>query len=97
MKGFRLAQLVVTGSGKPDATIDFRPGFNILTGPSNSGKSYIVECIDYALGAEMLPGEGIDEGKGYEVVFLEIITHSGTTYTLERSLVGGCTPVRIRI
>ena len=89
MKGFRLAQLVVTGSGKPDATIDFRPGFNILTGPSNSGKSYIVECIDYALGAEMLPGEGIDEGKGYEVVFLEIITHSGTTYTLERSLVGG--------
>lgn len=89
MKGFRLAQLVVTGSGKPDARIELKSGFNILTGPSNSGKSYIVECIDYVLGAETIPGEGIEESKGYEIVFLEIITNSGTTYTLERSLAGG--------
>ncbi len=89
MKGFRLAQLIVTGTGQPDAKIDFEPGFNVLTGPSNSGKSYIVECIDYVFGAETIPGKDIDEGKGYELVFLEIITHAGTPYTLERSLAGG--------
>lgn len=89
MKGFRLSQLIVSGSGKPDANIDFKPGFNVLTGPSNTGKSYIVECLDYVLGAEIIPGEGIDESKGYEQVFLEIITHAGTPYTLERSLTSG--------
>src|ERR1035437_1692692 len=89
MTGFRLSELVVCGTQKQDASISFGAGCNILTGPSNSGKSYIVECIDFILGGEAIPGEDIEESKGYDTAFLEIVTYDGTPLTLERSLSGG--------
>ncbi len=88
MRGFRLAKLIVVGDGKPEASISFEPGFNVLTGPSNSGKSYIVECIDYILGSDTIPGEDIGEAKGYDSAFLEIETYNGKPFTLERGLAG---------
>ena len=87
--GFRLSRLIVAGKALPDADIPFERGFNVLTGPSNTGKSFILECIDYMLGADEPPGEDIDERKGYDTVFLELSTPAGTVYTLERSLLGG--------
>jgi hypothetical protein len=87
--GFRLSRLVVTGVGLFDAEVSFHEGFNVITGPSNTGKSYIVECIDYVFGAEDVPGEGINESKGYDTAFLELISSNGATITLERSLLGG--------
>jgi hypothetical protein len=89
MTGFRLAKLIVAGGGKPEAIIPFEPGFNVLTGPSNSGKSYIVECIDFVLGSDTIPGEDIEEAKGYDSAFLEIETYNGKSFTLERGLAGG--------
>jgi predicted ATP-dependent endonuclease of OLD family len=89
MTGFRLARLIVAGDGKPEASVSFKAGLNVLTGPSNSGKSYIVECIDFVLGSDTIPGEDIDESKGYEWAFLEIETHAGETFTLQRGLAGG--------
>jgi AAA domain len=87
--GFVISRLVVTGQHLPDAEISFEKGFNVLTGPSNTGKSYIVECINYMFGAEDPPGEDIDESKGYDTVFLELTAHVGARFTLERSLRGG--------
>ncbi len=87
--GFRLSRLVVTGKNVIDAEISFDAGFNVVTGPSNTGKSYIVECIDYMFGAEEAPGEGLEESKGYDTAFLEITTYSGDLFTLQRSLLGG--------
>ena len=52
--------------------MSFGAGCNILTGPSNSGKSYIVECIDFILGGDTIPGEDIEESRGYDTAFLEL-------------------------
>lgn len=89
MIGFRLSELIVSGSRKEDARISFGAGCNILTGPSNTGKSYIVECLDFILGGETIPGEDIEESKGYDTAFLEIVTYDKSPLTLERSLSGG--------
>lgn len=52
MAGFFIERLVVTGRGKKPSTIEFSDGLNFIVGPSNTGKSYIVECIDYLFGFE---------------------------------------------
>lgn len=70
MKGFYIKELRVTGTGLEDAVITLSKGLNVINGPSNTGKSYIFNCIDYMFGADSL--KNIDESEGYEKLFLEI-------------------------
>ena len=49
MNRFILKQLVISGGGHEDSVIEFKNGFNLIVGPSNTGKSLIMDCIDYAL------------------------------------------------
>jgi hypothetical protein len=86
---FRISRLVVSGRGLSPAEVDFQNGCNVLTGPSNTGKSYIVECLNYMFGAEETPGPELEEAQGYDVGYVELMTDSGNTFTLERSLLGG--------
>ena len=46
MDRFFIKKLIITGKGKEPSVIDFDAGLNIVCGPSDTGKSYIVECID---------------------------------------------------
>lgn len=41
---------LVTGNGV-QSYLDLEPGLNIIYGESNTGKSLIVDCIDYMFGA----------------------------------------------
>ena len=41
---------IVTGNGVL-SNLDFDAGLNIIHGESNTGKSLIVDCIDYMFGA----------------------------------------------
>lgn len=45
---FYIERLTVTGVGKKDSTIELSNGVNIIYGPSNTGKTYIVKCIDWS-------------------------------------------------
>ena len=47
---FYIKQLVVSCPNVPPAVIDFSEGLNIITGASNTGKSLIIDCLDYAFG-----------------------------------------------
>lgn len=47
---FYIKRLKITANEK-DSIIDFKPGFNIIYGPSNTGKSMVLDCIDYMMGA----------------------------------------------
>src|ERR1017187_4164526 len=85
--GFQLRRLRVTGKGKDPAEVSFSRGFNVISGASNTGKSYILQCIDFMLGATKRP-KRIQESVGYESVLLEIEDHEGKTHQLERSLSG---------
>lgn len=87
--GFVLRHLVLTGPGKEPAEVALTRGLNVIAGPSDTGKSYIVQCIDFALGGGTVP-KVIRESAGYDTVVLEIETNSDQRiYTLERSLRGG--------
>jgi len=87
--GFALRRLALTGSGKEPAEVKFTRGLNVIAGPSDSGKSFIAQCLDYALGGGDRPKE-IPEAEGYSSVVLEIEANNDPrVYTLERSLRGG--------
>jgi len=87
--GFALRRLALIGPGKVPAEVIFARGLNVIAGPSDSGKSYIAQCLDYALGGGTLPKD-IPEADGYNSVVLEIEANNDQRiYSLERSLRGG--------
>ena len=71
---FYIERLTVTGVGKKDSTIELSNGVNIIYGPSNAGKTYIVKCIDYMFGSDKEP---IDISTGYEVIEIIVRTEHG--------------------
>jgi hypothetical protein len=86
--GFQLRNLRVSGKSKETAEVTFGPGLNVISGASSTGKSYILQCIDFACGAGTKP-KVVDESVGYETVELELEDSSATKHRLERSLKGG--------
>jgi hypothetical protein len=87
--GFALRRLALTGPGRAPAEVTFTRGLNVIAGPSDSGKSFIAQCLDYSLGGGAAPKQ-IPEADGHSTVVLEIEAYSdGRVYSLERSLRGG--------
>lgn len=84
----RLVEIRLTGTGQPDALVRFEPGPNVITGDSDTGKSYLLRVVDYVLGAEELK-KVIDEAASYETAWVEFANSDGDTLTLERHLTGG--------
>ena len=70
-----IEEIKVSGSGKADSIIKLKQGVNIIYGPSNTGKSYIINCIDYMFGAK---DSLIDESFGYDTISLTVRTESGS-------------------
>lgn len=87
MAGFHIERLVVTGNGKKPSTIEFCAGLNFIVGPSNTGKSYIVECIDYLFGFEPKKNKPFrfDPALGYDKFKLFTQTPNGAV-VFERRL-----------
>ncbi|RYG99671.1 MAG: hypothetical protein EON58_03095 [Alphaproteobacteria bacterium] len=71
-----------------DASVKFQSGLNVVTGPSDTGKSLIGEAIDYVFGASTILRE-VPEKQAYTRIFVSVSALDGTTYTLERSWEGG--------
>ncbi|MBI2283302.1 MAG: hypothetical protein HYU71_06315 [Bacteroidetes bacterium] len=66
----------------------FEKGFNVISGLSDTGKSYVFACINYMLGGSN-PPKAIPEAIGYSNILLEIKTYTGQTFTLSRNMQGG--------
>lgn len=86
--GFRLRFLAFHGPQKTPAMVTFGPGLNVLYGSSNTGKSFIVEAVDFMLGGKP-PLRDIPERVGYDLVLLGLETLGGQAFTLWRSIDGG--------
>ena len=86
--GFILKKLHITGDDKENAEIILKPGLNIISGASDTGKSYILHCIDFVLGTGS-PPEQIPQSEGYSSIWLEASVGDNTTFTLRRALKGG--------
>ncbi|WP_201589037.1 SMC family protein [Psychrobacter fozii] len=84
--GFIILKLTLVGKDIPDAEINFKRGVNVITGASNTGKSFILNCIDYMFGAGETP-KNIPEAKPYDSIFLTIESNNeNKKYHLKRSL-----------
>lgn len=86
--GFYISKLHVTGLNSKPAKLEFSKGFNVVSGLSDTGKSYIFACINFMLGGGE-PPKNIPESVGYSEVYLEIKTFTNETYTLNRKIKGG--------
>lgn len=69
--GFKINKLIMVGKGKKDASLEFGSGLNVISGPSDTGKTFIFQSLDYVFGGRNKPKE-IEEAKGYEEVYVEI-------------------------
>ena len=74
MTKFHIKELIVSGKQKQTSTISFKKGLNIICGPSNTGKSYILECIDYFFGSSEIR---FDKNTGYDTFKLIVATEKG--------------------
>lgn len=88
MNRFYIEKLVVSGGGHKTTVIDFKPGLNFILGPSNTGKSLIMDCIDYVFGftpRKNHPSKIVDNNYGYERIALHLATGKGSVI-LERKI-----------
>lgn len=87
--GFKLIRLSLTGQGMKEASVPFSEGLNVIYGPSDTGKTFIIQCIDFIFGGKISPKE-IREAAGYDKISLVISPWtSPEEYKLTRSLKGG--------
>jgi len=77
LKKMIINSIEVIGENVKPASLYFFKGLNVIAGPSNTGKSYLIECIKFALGAKAVP-KSIKESKGYDTVILTM--QEGTEY-----------------
>ena len=87
--GFWLTSLRLSGPDVEDADISFEKGLNVICGPSDTGKTFILQCINFILGGKDSPKD-IPEADGYDTITLGIKTYEDNKLiTLHRSLKGG--------
>ncbi len=86
--GFRLRFLGFFGPQVEPATVTFGAGLNVLYGASDTGKSFVVEAIDFMLGGKP-PLRDLPERSGYDRIMLGLESLSGDTFSLLRSIDGG--------
>jgi hypothetical protein len=87
-KGLRLRSLSFHGALRDTAIIEFGAGLNVIFGASNTGKSFIVDTIDFMLGSKG-PLRDIPERVGYDRILLAIETLDDEKLTIVRSPEGG--------
>lgn len=82
-----LAHLTFIGTSVDPARVEFGPAMTLVRGPSDTGKSFIVDALDFMLGANAL--KEIPEREAYSTVLLGLRMPDGEAVTLARSVDGG--------
>jgi hypothetical protein len=84
----QIREICLSGPNVEDASVKFEPGPNVIAGESDTGKSYLLHCLDYILGADKLE-KTIPQAEPYNEVKVEFQNTSGNYLTLVRSISGG--------
>ena len=92
--GFFLERIAVSGPGVVTAEVSFADGLNVVSGASDTGKSYICGLIDFAFGATK-PPRIITQAARYARVAVRVRHRaSGARHEVERALIGGDATLR---
>lgn len=85
----RLSSLALHGPGITPAEVKFHKGLNVILGFSNTGKTFLAECINFMLGGGKPPKE-IPESAYYDSITMSFfVSGNGNEFVLRRSLKGG--------
>lgn len=84
MKKMILTKLTLSGQGKQDASLSFTNGLNVISGDSDTGKTFSFQCLDYMLGKEN-PPKDIIEAHGYSIITLEFKVEN-EVYKIQRKI-----------
>ena len=84
--------LIVVGT-KKNYTVDFEPGVNIIYGDSATGKSSILNLIDYLLGAKHLDLYPEIENVGRYAVL--DVTLNDDRYSIKRDIFDASKPIEV--
>ena len=82
MNGFYISKITIQRNGYRESTIPLEDGLNIITGPSDTGKSLVLKCIDFIFGAKDNPNSNID----FDKVIIEIQSRQSGSALLSRDL-----------
>lgn len=83
MQTFMIKKLRVSGAGKIDGVVEFTDGLNIIQGRSNTGKTWILRCINYLFGNDKRP---YTPATGYTDIEGVFLTERFGEITLSRKL-----------
>lgn len=83
----QIRKILLRGHSVKDALVKFEHGANILAGESDTGKSFLVQCLDFILGADKL--KYLKQAEGYKSLFVEFENSKQEFLTLVRPLDGG--------
>jgi len=83
-----IRNLAFIGPGKEPALVDFEAGLNVVCGASDTGKSFLIEVIDFMLGGTT-DLRDIPERVGYDRARLAVETKGSGLHTFEKSVDGG--------
>ncbi|MDF9304873.1 hypothetical protein P5P81_21240 [Tritonibacter mobilis] len=86
--GLQIKSLAFHGPDKKPAVVRFQDGLNVIYGASDTGKSFIIEAIDYMFGAKG-PLKDIPEIVGYDQILLALQFSASDIITARRSMDGG--------
>ncbi|WP_072010250.1 AAA family ATPase [Serratia marcescens] len=81
----KINKILIKGGMLESVLIQFGSRLTIITGGSDSGKTYLFNLIRYLFGSEKLENSGINEAKGYTSASIEF-TIGDCVYSLERAL-----------
>lgn len=82
-----LTHLTFIGANVEPASVEFGRQLTLVRGPSDTGKSFVVNALDFMMGASTL--KEIPEREGYSTVLLGLELPDGQRATLARSVAGG--------
>lgn len=85
MKRFFISDIAASGENVEYSSVPLKDGVNFIIGPSNTGKSHIVGCINFMFGGEETPFSKIDTG--YDTVLMTLKTTDGYTINTSRKIV----------
>lgn len=92
--GFWISSITVAGHPtNPDSSVTFNQGLNVVCGPSNTGKSWVLQCVDYLFGMKA-DDFAIDDSTGYTEVRMTVHTDRGTL-TLTRPIGEGNNSIEV--
>jgi hypothetical protein len=83
-----IRKLAAWGPGKTAAELDFASKSHLVFGPTDTGKSYAVQCIRYCLGSSTRP-QDIGVSTGYTLLILQLESEEFGPFTIFRDLIVG--------